>query len=309
MINFAVAKKRLSSRKKNDIGIIIELNVRYKLKMTIKTLKPNMKIRLLCAVVLATVVLSSCETVYTTQLPYFKDIDSVQVAEMVDKDFSIKLIPDDELLITVTTTVPAASAMYNLPMANPATRDAVVSATQPQQQTYIVDANGDIQFPVLGKLHVAGMTTLQLKEELEKQISKNVSKPIVRVQLVNFRVNVLGEVKTPGAITVRKERYSVLDALAEAGDLTEYGERDNVLLIREEDGKKIYHRFNLNNSEILTSPYFYLKQNDVIYVEPNEVRQENAMYNQNNSYKISVVSTIVSATSVIVSLIIALAVK
>ena len=83
MINFAVAKKRLSSRKKNDIGIIIELNVRYKLKMTIKTLKPNMKIRLLCAVVLATVVLSSCETVYTTQLPYFKDIDSVQVAEMV----------------------------------------------------------------------------------------------------------------------------------------------------------------------------------------------------------------------------------
>lgn len=268
-----------------------------------------MKIRLLCAVVLATVVLSSCETVYTTQLPYFKDVDSVQVTEMVDKDFSIKLIPDDELLITVTTTVPAASAMYNLPMANPATRDAVVSATQPQQQTYIVDANGDIQFPVLGKLHVAGMTTLQLKEELEKQISKNVSKPIVRVQLVNFRVNVLGEVKTPGAITVRKERYSVLDALAEAGDLTEYGERDNVLLIREEDGKKIYHRFNLNNSEILTSPYFYLKQNDVIYVEPNEVRQENAMYNQNNSYKISVVSTIVSATSVIVSLIIALAVK
>ena len=271
--------------------------------------KANMKLHLLCAVVLATVALSSCQTVYTTKLPYFEDIDSAQVAQMADKDYSIKIIPDDELLITVTTTVPAASAMYNLPLSNPATRDAVISATQPQQQTYIVDANGDIQFPVLGKMHVAGMTTLQLKEELEKQIGKNVSNPIVRVQFVNFRVNVLGEVKTPGAITVRKERYSVLDALAEAGDLTEYGERDNVLLIREEDGKKIYHRFNLNNSEILTSPYFYLKQNDVIYVEPNEVRQENAMYNQNNSFKISVVSTIVSATSVIVSLIIALAVK
>ena len=153
------------------------------------------------------------------------------------------------------------------------------------------------------------MSTLQLKEELEKRISKNVSNPVVRVQMVNFRVNVLGEVKKPGVITVNKQRYSILDALAEAGDLTEYGERDNVLLIREEDGKKVYHRFNMNNSSMLTSPYFYLKQNDVIYVEPNEIRRENAMYNQNNSYKISVVSTIVSATSVIVSLIIALAVK
>ena len=268
-----------------------------------------MKLHLLCAVVLATVALSSCQTVYTTKLPYFEDIDSAQVAQMADKDYSIKIIPDDELLITVTTTVPAASAMYNLPLSNPATRDAVISATQPQQQTYIVDANGDIQFPVLGKMHVAGMTTLQLKEELEKQIGKNVSNPIVRVQFVNFRVNVLGEVKTPGAISVKKERFSVLDALAEAGDLTEYGERENVLLIREEGDKKIYYRFNLNNSDILTSPYFYLKQNDVIYVEPNEIRQENAMYNQNNSFKISEVSTIVSATSVIVSLIIALAVK
>ena len=268
-----------------------------------------MKIRLLCAAVLMAVVLSSCETIYTTKLPYFEDIDSTQVAEMAEKDFSIKIIPDDELLIAVTTTMPAASSIYNMPMSNPATRDDVVTVSQPQHQTYIVDANGDIQFPVLGKLHVAGMTTLELKEELTKQISKNVSKPTVRVQLVNFRVNVLGEVKKPGAITVKKERFSILDALAEAGDLTEYGERDNVLLIREENGKQIYKRFNLNNSEILTSPYFYLKQNDVIYVEPNEIRQENAMYNQNNSYKISVVSTIVSATSVIVSLIIALAVK
>ena len=150
---------------------------------------------------------------------------------------------------------------------------------------------------------------MKMNAEIEKQIGKNVSNPIVRVHFVNFRVNVLGEVKTPGAISVKKERFSVLDALAEAGDLTEYGERENVLLIREEGDKKIYYRFNLNNSDILTSPYFYLKQNDVIYVEPNEIRQENAMYNQNNSFKISVVSTIVSATSVIVSLIIALAVK
>lgn len=251
----------------------------------------------------------SCQTTYTTHLPYWSDIDSLRSGELAGGDYSIKLIPEDELIIAVTTTVPAASAMYNLPMLNPVTRDDVKENPQPQLQTYIVDQNGDIQFPVLGRIHVAGMSTIELKEELEKRISKNVSNPVVRVQLVNFRVNVLGEVKKPGAISVKQQRYSILDALADAGDLTEYGERDNVILIREEDGKKIFQRFDLNNSSMLTSPYFYLKQNDVIYVEPNEIRRENAMYNQNNSYKISVVSTIVSATSVIVSLIIALAVK
>ena len=158
-------------------------------------------------------------------------------------------------------------------------------------------------------MHVAGLSTQELTKELETRISKDVENPIVRVQLVNFRINVLGEVKKPGAISVNKERYSILDALADAGDLTEYGERSNVLLIREVDGKRIYHRLNLNNSEVLSSSYFYLQQNDVVYVEPNEIRRENAKYNQNNSFKISVVSTIVSACSVIASLIIALAVK
>lgn len=268
-----------------------------------------MKQRLLYAVVAMAVVLSSCNTTYNTSLPYFEDLKTSQSGEMPDGDYGIKIIPDDELLITVTSMVPSATAMYNLTLSNPALRNEVLSVSQPQQQTYIVDNKGDIQFPVLGTIHVEGMSTQQLKEELVKRISENVNDPIVRVQLVNFRVNVLGEVKTPGAISVKKERYSLLDALADAGDLTEYGERSNVMLIREVDGKRIYQRLNLNNSEVLTSPYFYLQQNDVVYVEPNEIRRENAKYNQNNSYKISVVSTIVSACSVIASLIIALTVK
>lgn len=277
--------------------------------MIIKLHKVNMRQCLLYAVIAMAVVLSSCNTAYNTTLPYFEDIKTSQSGEMPDGDYSIKIIPDDELLITVTSMIPSATAVYNIPLANPATRDVIANVTQPQQQTYIVDNKGDIQFPVLGTIHVAGMSTQELKAELVKRIGEAVTDPIVRVQLVNFRVNVLGEVRKPGAISVNKERYSILDALADAGDLTEYGERDNVLLIREEDGKKVYQRFNLNNSEILKSPYFYLKQNDVVYVEPNEIRRENAKYNQNNSYKISVVSTIVSASSVIVSLIIALAVK
>ncbi len=267
-----------------------------------------MKKNFLFAIVLMIIAFSSC-TSYNTSLPYFEDIRDSISGEFTQGDYGIKIIPDDELLITVTSMIPEASAMYNLPLGNPAIREGIVKATQPQQQTYVVNANGDIQFPVLGKLHVEGKTTQELTQELTAEISKNVDDPVVRVQLVNFRINVLGEVKNPGAISVDRERYSILDALADAGDMTEYGERGNVLLIREVDGKRIYQRMNLNDSKVLASPYFYLQQNDVVYVEPNEIRRENAKYNQNNSYKISVVSTIVSACSVIASLVIALAVK
>ncbi len=132
---------------------------------------------------------------------------------------------------------------------------------------------------------------------------------MVKVVLVNFHVNVLGEVLEPGVKAVTTERFSLLDALAAAGDLTPYGERTNIMLIREENGKKTIHRFNLNDSKSLESPYFYLCQNDVIYVEPNTIRKDNAKYNQNNSYKLSVISTVVSAASIIASLVIALTVK
>lgn len=269
-----------------------------------------MKLKNISMLLLFVVAISSCSSYEKeTSLPYFEDIKTLNSGEFAKGDYSIKIIPDDELLITVSSLIPSATAMYNLTLSNPAVREDLLAVSQPQQQTYIVDANGDIQFPVLGKLHVAGLTTQELTQELVSRISKDAEDPIVRVQLVNFRINVLGEVKTPGAISVKKERYSILDALADAGDLTEYGERNNVLLIRETDGKRIYQRLNLNNSEVLSSPYFYLQQNDVVYVEPNEIRRENAKYNKNNAYKISVVSTIVSACSVIASLIIALTVK
>ena len=172
-----------------------------------------------------------------------------------------------------------------------------------------MDKAGDIDFPIIGKVKVQGLTTQQIKDKLVELISKDVDDPIVRVELMNFRVNVLGEVQRPGAVSVKRERYSVLDALADAGDLTEFGERSNVLLIREENGVKIYHRLNLNEASVLSSPYFYMQQNDVIYVEPNEIRKDNSKYNQNNAFKLSVISTIVSACSVIASLVIALTVK
>lgn len=126
---------------------------------------------------------------------------------------------------------------------------------------------------------------------------------------MNFRVNVLGEVARPGQIKVDRQRFSVLDALAAAGSMTDYGNRTNVLVVRENNGKAEYHYFDLTKSDITSSPYYYLQQNDVVMVAPTETKESNARYDTNNSYRVQVVSAIVSGASVLASLIIALTVK
>ena len=277
--------------------------------MNILPVKNGRKVAILavCSILLA--LTSSCSN-KTSPLTYFKDINELH-SEVQQQAVPLpKLAPDDELFITVTSLEPAAAAPFNLAQTNPGLREELdESAATPKQQTFVVNSRGELKFPQLGRIHVAGMTTEQLCDMLTERISQSVEDPLVIVELVNFRVNVLGEVKKPGAVKVMRQRYSVLDALADAGDMTEFGERSNVLLIRENGGKQERIRLDLNSSEVLTSPYFYLQPNDYIYVEPNKIRQDNSRYNMNNSYKLTVVSTIVSAASVIASLIIALTVK
>ena len=225
------------------------------------------------------------------------------------QSYSIRIVPDDELIITVNSYNPNATAAYNVPLTNPSTRSALVQMTQPAIQTYLVNKDGNILFPRLGLIHVAGKTTNELEKELTVLISKEVSDPFVHVEIRSFKVLVLGEVNAPGTKYVDRDRYTIFDALADAGDLTIYGERTSVLLIREENGKKNYVHLNLQDSKIMSSPYFFLRQNDVIYVEPNGIRTDNSKYNTNNAFKLSVTSTIVSAASIIASLVIALTVK
>ena len=251
----------------------------------------------------------SCST-SRSSLTYFEDIKTQTDGTLpAPSTYEIRIVPDDELLITVTSLIPEVTAEYNLPLSNPAKNGSLLEVTQPKQQTYLVDKAGDINFPRLGVIHVAGMTTSELQNLIAKKISVDVEDPIVKVALVNFRVNVLGEVRNPGTIGVNRERFSILDALGAAGDLTEYAERNNILLIREVDGKKEFHRLNLNDAELLSSPYYYLQQNDAIYAEPNKIRKDNSKYNQNNAFKLSMASAIISASSVIASLVIALTVK
>lgn len=257
--------------------------------------------------------LCSCKT--HENLAYFSNNTPALEQAVANADWKLKIVPDDELAITVTSEVPEATAIYNLPLVNPASgnsstvnlRERTTLTTNTQIQTYIVDKQGNIKFPQLGIIHVAGLTTAQVAEELTRRIAEKVEAPYVRVELYNFKVNVLGEVAKPGLVHIPSERFTILDALAEAGDLTIFGRRDNVTLVREQDGKVTYHRVDLNDAKLFESPYYYLQQNDAIYVEPTEARRGQAEYNQNNSYKISVVSAIVSGCSVIASLIIALA--
>ncbi len=268
-----------------------------------------MNIRTLFAGCVLSLMAASCTSV-KTQLPYFTDIAQVQEGTFKQLDYISKVVPDDELAITVNSTNPAATAAYNLPQTNMATKQAFAQNTSLRPMTYRVDSKGDIDFPVLGTLHVAGLTVEQVATMIADRIRPEVADPNVTVDLVNFKVNVAGEVKSPGRITVDGNRISILDALTAAGDLTEYGERSRVLVIREQpDGTRQFAHVNLNSSDLVDSPYYYLQQNDYVYVEPNIIRQQNSKYNQNNSYKLSLTSTIVSAASVIASLVIALTVK
>lgn len=257
---------------------------------------------------MATVTLLSCTSTKDNALAYFKNMPDAPSGTLPATTASYPLIvePDDELFISVTSSVPEATANYNLPLDNPATRGALRTSSQPRSQTYIVDEQGYIIMPVLGRLLVSGKTLDQIADEIKALVSKDVKDPHVRIDLVNFSIDVMGEVKNPQRMHTGRQLFTVLDAIASCGDLTEFAKRDRVYVIREENGQRKYQRMDLSDSNIFSSPYFYLKQNDIVYVEPNQIKIDNSKYNQNNAFKLSVISTVVSSVSVIASLIIAL---
>lgn len=182
----------------------------------------------------------------------------------------------DLLSITVSSLSPEATTIFNNP--NAATPVASNTAGNPgatlQPAGYLVNQDGNIQFPVLGDIKAAGLTKKQLTEEIKQGLKdkKLLIDPIVTTRFLNFRVTVLGEVAKPTVINISSEKISLMEAIGLAGDLTIYGKRDNVLLIREEDGKKLVRHINLNSQSVFTSPYYYLKSNDVVYVEPNKAK-------------------------------------
>jgi polysaccharide biosynthesis/export protein len=178
---------------------------------------------------------------------------------------------NDLLSISVSSLNPEASAMFN-PSNTAGTTETTTTTTT--ANGYLVDGDGNIQFPFLGSIKAAGLTKDELKNRLTKDLvdKKLLVDPIIVVRFLNYKVTVLGEVAHPTVITVPSEKITLLEALGLAGDLTIYAQRDNVLVIREEEGKKVTHRLNLNSTELFNSPYYYLKSNDVVYVEPNKAK-------------------------------------
>ena len=254
------------------------------------------------------ILLTSCKTT-TNNITYFQDLDNQSAVTGKAVNYTPRIAPDDQLSITVSGMDPNAVATFNIPLASYLAHGETNVTSTPVLHTYLVNSHGEIDFPVLGKLQVGGMTRSELTDMMTKRISAYVKSPIVTIQIRNFKVSVLGEVNKPGTVNVPNERLSVLDALGMAGDLTIYGNRTNVLLIRDNNGLKEYHRFDLTSAEMLTSPYYYLQQNDVLYVEPNKARKGNAKYSQNGQFNVSLASTIISALSILASLGIALLVK
>ena len=227
---------------------------------------------IVCFMVLT--IISSC--VSTKDVPYMKNADIVDLTPSRGL-YDAKIMPKDLLTITVSTLNADASAPFN---GGSTSIVAQGNSNTASTQGYLVDNNGDIELPLVGKIHVAGLTKTLCQEAIRERIAPYLAKterPLVTVRMSSYRITVLGEVKGPGVIPVTTEKISVLEAIASAGDLSIYGRRDNVMLIREDsNGQKSIHRLNLNDANIINSPYFYLQQNDVLYIQPNKVQASNA---------------------------------
>lgn len=256
---------------------------------------------LVAAAVLA---VTSCST--PKNVAYIQNSDSIDYAKS-EFLYDARIMPKDILTITVNTVNPEASAPFNLVISTALSTESSRSiGNQRALQTYLVDNNGCIDFPVVGTLQVGGLTKSMCEKLIHDKIKRYMNaeeNPIVTVRMSNYKISVIGEVNRPGMFTVGNEKINIFEALAQAGDLSIYGVRDRVKLIRENaKGRKEIHTINLNDANIVNSPYYYLQQNDVVYVEPNQVKARNSAIGTSTTIWISVTGALVSLASLIVNI-------
>lgn len=248
-------------------------------------------------VVLFFAITLSCSCVSNKKIAYFQDIQTVNQAQLDNAvAFSEPVIQSDDILsINIFTLNPPSGAIINQAASTPALGGNSNTSQATPTTGFLVDKNGEIELSLIGKIKVSGLTTYQARELIRDKAADVYKQPNVQLRFANFKVSVLGEVNAPSAYTLPNEKVTILDALSLAGDLTIYGRRDNVLIVRDNSGKKEFARLDLNSSNIFSSPFYYLKQNDVIYVEPNK-RKVSA----SNSGQIQTIGVIASVISVIV---------
>jgi len=234
------------------------------------------------------------------KIAYFRDINTASLTAALP-DATIKV--GDVLSIIVSGEDPNVVGAFNLPLASTANYGEMGSSSGGNRmQPFIVENDGTVNMPVLGKVTLSGLTRVQAVETLQNKLLAYIHNPIVTIQFLNFKVTVLGEVAKPGTYQITDEKATFAQVLGLAGDLTIYGKRNNVLLIREKaGGEKEFTRINLNKSDILSSDYYFVKQNDIIYVEPNKTRLLSASAAA-ITIPLGVVSTLASLTAMTLSI-------
>lgn len=254
-------------------------------------------------IILLSVACLWCGCVTQKRMTYLTSVEP-STADSLNPQFERQVEPrikaGDALSITVSALDAEAVVPYNLPTTVYSSPGSSTVNTTPSLQNYMVDAEGNIEFPLLGTLHVEGLLRSEVAELVRDRLQAQIVNPTVNVQLLSPTVVVMGEVNRPGRQSMPNGRLTLLEALGAAGDLTIYGRRDNVLVTRETDGKLEFARIDLTSSDLFTSPYYYLQQNDVIYVSPNKVR---AINSTNLGLWLSMVSTVASAATVIVTVV------
>ena len=253
--------------------------------------------KLLFPIMVVTVILMMVGCGSSKEVAYWQNIDSISLAASKGL-YDAKIMPKDELTILVQTTDPLTSEPFNLRLTGQ-------TSSKNQITGYLVDNDGIINFPIVGKIHVAGLTKTECEDLIKSKIQPYLARtenPLVSVRTSSYRITVIGEVNRPGVIPVSTEKISLIEAFAEAGDMTIYGKRDNVLLVREDkSGEKHKVRLNMNDANIINSPYYYLQQNDIVYVEPHKVKARNTFFGSNTSIFYSVIGITTSLVSLLIT--------
>ena len=239
-----------------------------------------------------------CSCAGSKKVAYLQNADEISLADSKGL-YDARIMPKDMLTVTVSTITPEAAKPFNLTVANTSES----SSASVGIQSYLVDNDGNINFPVVGHIHVVGLTKNQCQDLIRDKVKPYLAEtenPVVTVRMSSYHVTVLGEVSSPKVIPVTTEKMNILEALASAGDLTIYGKRNNVMLIREDaTGEKSVHRLNLNDANLINSPYYYLQQNDIVYVQPNGVKAKGASIGPSTSLWFSFVGIVTSVASLL----------
>lgn len=257
-----------------------------------------MKLRFLTLFLLG-LFLGSCAS--REKLAYYQNIENLDKAA---DNYQLTLKSDDLLLIIVSSPVPEAALDFNLATYGivgtglGGTPDA--AGAQLLHQTYLIDRDGMIQFPVLGPIKMGGKTREAAIEDLKKQLVAHIKEPIVNMRVLNYKVSVQGEVLRPGTFTITTERVTLPEVLTMAGDLTIYAKRDNILVIREIDGKKTHNFVDITQANFMNSPFYYMSQNDLVYVEPNKTKMNSAVVGPNISIALSALSLLITVVALLI---------